>query len=1174
MAPSSSCSESSKCKLVAKDQRCFSLEGSRKRVYVQLPMWQKYCQLPGNISQSWLVQLENEHLQCAACRYSLQKKYQQGQPHSLVLAPKNFELQQKLASEEGMPISRWTRLQTLKQHQKQKCHKLNAINFVRDTHPEVAVDGIASPIEDFRHLLQNIKQRKLKKSETYGKRKKLRKMMYCIAEAHRRYKHSVFATTSQASIMQDGASGKLFARFSCCDNKLQRYGGHLGIYDLVTQHKTADSVAVAQSMVSIVTQACTEWFGAPFKSDEWKKDNEKVNEEARDNFRQAVSQLIADGASDEARARELVSDEIKEDIIQQLPLLNLERIHQYFPKAQVHTIDKAHSGKRMLSRLFSGIPQLLDVLDMCVKKKWSPAKLIHNSDQFQEQFSDLMVGEQIWRHHKLKDLGMSAQKFNSVGRPLVRGTLAFHPVCQAMQQIWGVRGASSKEGKFAEQWAQWLEPKHAILHGFMADAATETVKLIREWEPEDMDMATGYMENAWQLLQTVHVLFKEKKVLEYLTYGAYMIEKLRQTDIVFVFCDGTSKHIYSSDITEELIAECLDTMGFWVDMLEAAVRAECPTWELLQAFQCLSLSEKGKEVEKADAEGIRCVEELDDDATDSAPLYSKHIARLADLVESDVPVLRGEIELVRPLARRYYELGDGINQRSSWGKAVHQRLQWQKRQHAASAASMGKDADGNPLELHGTQIYDYTAIKKVMECYTAWGISTCGVERQIGDYRHIFGKHKNSSDIQKINDEIECSYIFEKDEVSMCTHAAHLYIQAYGTERARRVKLRCDFGTSRCHTLPANIAPVIDGAPQSWRVHQTTGAQVYRTRAASVRKMVQAGTTTITDVISKIALESSSTEQAAKRFNSTDELAFQYHKFAKALQDKFRRERKRGQPLEIRKNHQRRVTALCRGSGIRKAQVVDPKADQKLMLVSWKRRNAMRSSKNSILNLLQGHHGHTQAWGMCDGSDADHAFDDDNNVDSKNFWMFNKVSRVDMQSGQIPGFTELALDVPKIVIVHEIKSIPYWLQMYVYLGGCFLMSTQCFTTSGKDGFCLKHVPKVNKGKKFLYMSNKFRHKFSKMAVAIDTMIKHTPFTKWKILPETKKDMIIDKIRASTARALANGKKIPNPSRNLWLVTQEEKEDYTGISLVMNVPLFISFAGCIDKNLTLMGICGR
>ena len=139
--------------------------------------------------------------------------------------------------------------------------------------------------------------------------------------------------------------------------------------------------------------------------------------------------------------------------------------------------------------------------------------------------------------------------------------------------------------------------------------------------------------------------------------------------------------------------------------------------------------------------------------------------------------------MVKPLARRYHGLGDGINQRDAWGKAVHQRLQWQKRQHAASAA-MGKDTDGESVS--DTRIYDFTAINKVMECYTAWGISTCGVERQIGDYRHIFGKHKNSSEMQKINDELECTYIPEKDEVSICTHAAHLYIEAYGVQKNKR----------------------------------------------------------------------------------------------------------------------------------------------------------------------------------------------------------------------------------------------------------------------------------------------------------------------------------------------------------------------------------------------------
>ena len=155
-----------------------------------------------------------------------------------------------------------------------------------------------------------------------------------------------------------------------------------------------------------------------------------MNKKAHDNLRTAVSQLIVDEAGDEAKARELVSDEINEDIIKQLPLLNLERVNQFLPNAQLHSVDKAHSGKRMLARLFTGIPQLQEVLDVCVRKRWSPAKLVHNSKQFQEQFSDSMSGAQLWRHRKLKDLGMSSQKFNSVERPLARGTLAFHAVCQ------------------------------------------------------------------------------------------------------------------------------------------------------------------------------------------------------------------------------------------------------------------------------------------------------------------------------------------------------------------------------------------------------------------------------------------------------------------------------------------------------------------------------------------------------------------------------------------------------------------------------------------------------------------------------------------------------------------------------------------------------------------------
>ena len=274
--------------------------------------------------------------------------------------------------------------------------------------------------------------------------------------------------------------------------------------------------------------------------------------------------------------------------------------------------------------------------------------------------------------------------------------------------------------------------------------------------------------------------------------------------------------------------------------------------------------------------------------------------------------------------------------------------------------------------------------------------------------------------------------------------------------------------------------------------------------------------------------------------------------------------------MEIGKNQQRRVHVSCRGVGIKAA--VDPNADKDLMEKSWKRRNAMRSSKNAIFNLLHGNRGHTQAWGLCNGSDADHAFDDDN-LRSKNFWMFNDFSPVDMESGEIPGFNRLALYVPKIVIIHDEKTIPCWLKMYVYVGGCFLMSTQCFTTCGEAGFCVKHVPNIAVTKT-LYTSGKFRDKSPKMAVAMETIVAKTPFSKWNILVETKKDHVIAKARANATRARANGRKPANQTTNLWPVTTQEKEDYAGIRIVMNVPLFIDYATCIDRNLTLISLSQR
>ena len=127
------------------------------------------------------------------------------------------------------------------------------------------------------------------------------------------------------------------------------------------------------------------------------------------------------------------------------------------------------------------------------------------------------------------------------------------------------------------------------------------------------------------------------------------------------------------------------------------------------------------------------------------------------------------------------------------------------------------------------------------------------------------------------------------------------------------------------------------------------------------------------------------------------------------------------------------------------------------------------------------------------------------------------------------------------------------------------------TTCGKAGFCLKRVPKISV-RKTIYISGCIRDKSPTTARAIET-IANTPFSKWRILSEAEKDQVIAKARANATRARAIGHR-PSQTLNIWLVPSKEREDYAGIRIFMNVPMFIGHALCIDKNLTLTGLCGH
>ena len=651
---------------VSKNEKWSSNTGAEERITAWFPLWQRSCTLPGTPSTysegefqeawSWLVQLQSGNFVCKCCSYVEKQQLTKSMRTNTLSSPT------------GLTPCKWTRLQSFRQHAQNPQHKKAAILFVRDTMKDIPLQSIPSASEDFVHLLKNIKERKMKKEEAYGDRYKLRRMLFCLAEASRQAKRHQFTTASQACMMHDGADSKLFARYALCTKDIERKYGFFGVFDLVQQHKTADSLALASSLSSIITNSCTQFLGAPYKSPEWKKKHEKLDEKAYNNIRVAISQLVADEAADEGRARELLVDNFDWDSV---PDLHAEDVNNFLPNAYVHSIDKAHSAKRILQRNFNGIPQCKEVKDRMVQSRKSPAKIIHNSQQFQEQYSDAVIGDRIWNSRKLKDLGMSACKFSSIARPLVRMTLTFHATCSQMNTIWQHRDTGSEEAVAAVEFAEWLELDHALLLGFMADAAAEGVKLIRNWEPENSEVSS-YIEHSLLFLQTVTVLFKERRVLDGCTFSAFMISELKRRDIVFDFKNGPPNMLSMDDVTEENINAALDGMCHWVDLLKASIKSENPNWELIQAFNCLSITHVGAELQAADAKGIQHTDDLDTSDPDSLPWYSKCIDTLANFVGAEPGTLRLEVEAARPLVKRYVE--EGVTQREAWRKAACQRL--------------------------------------------------------------------------------------------------------------------------------------------------------------------------------------------------------------------------------------------------------------------------------------------------------------------------------------------------------------------------------------------------------------------------------------------------------------------------------------------------------------------
>ena len=169
-----------------------------------------------------------------------------------------------------------------------------------------------------------------------GRRKKIRKMKFCLAEATRVLRMNKLRSCEVLSLHADARKGRLAVRFTGSTRGLELQSGVLGTVSLVKSF-SSDALGVSKAVKEVVKLACTSYSSIPFNSRQIKA---KLDKKLHRHVRTCVELLNADAAVDEQLAGKLNSKKI-------------QGCQPYLPNVKIRNKDKAHASRRITSRTWS-----------------------------------------------------------------------------------------------------------------------------------------------------------------------------------------------------------------------------------------------------------------------------------------------------------------------------------------------------------------------------------------------------------------------------------------------------------------------------------------------------------------------------------------------------------------------------------------------------------------------------------------------------------------------------------------------------------------------------------------------------------------------------------------------------------------------------------------------------
>lgn len=465
--------------------------------------------------------------------------------------------------------------------------------------------------------------------------------------------------------------------------------------------------------------------------------------------------------------------------------------------------------RRILSRTFAADPFLHMCFQEFIYAKESFLQKIEHSPILKRWYEEAQANiphSERPLASTLSNFSAAKHRFSSHIRPLGRLVLSIVPMIHTAKQVVATRRAEPGTGHLeAKNFLAALTTEKYLQLCMMADAAEETNHLLRFVDAENVDIAviSSYITD---FQARIHVLFRLGQcthILEcYTGYGLSVLSRTHSWQL-----GARSSHLGSP--SGDVLAACLRRMVVWCTLADDVIKTEFPSFELFACFNLFDLA-RGDIADPPGGErvGGKAPSCLQDHSASNRCLWiggtdpvqeDQWFRRLAQCFDVECHNLRPQFAACVGLAQQLKQT-QHRNNGGAWAEAV-QRVEASKR--------------------------DVTSLKRVLQHYAGYGISTCTLERKFSrcDYIARTQCHGPEEDLQLLI-RLKLTTNYKEDEEALVVERARrAWAQLHGMPRRGPRQRRSDFG---CRRKDAGV----DGKKKNER-------QWLRHRATSVGEAVQ-----------------------------------------------------------------------------------------------------------------------------------------------------------------------------------------------------------------------------------------------------------------------------------------------------------------------------------------------